>query len=258
MEWSLQELVIVCPLVFLAGFVDAIAGGGGLISLPAYLLAGFPVHFAIGTNKLSALMGSVLVTTRFTLKGFVPWRIAFYCVVGSLVGSQFGAHIALMLNDHFFKILMLFIIPPTAYYVLRGKALLSESAPFSLWKTTVLSVLIAFACGAYDGFYGPGAGTFMLLLLVAAAHMPLTEANGTAKAMNLASNLAAFVVFLLNGKVLIPLGLLAGVFCIVGSYIGSRFFERGGARVVRPIMLTVLTLFFIRVLTEVLPPLFNN
>ena len=257
MEWGLLELGIVCPLVFLAGFVDAIAGGGGLISLPAYLLAGFPVHFAIGTNKLSASMGSVLVTTRFAFKGYIPWRLASFCVAGSLLGARLGAQVALMLDDRIFKILMLFILPPTAFYVLRGKALSTEKPALSPTRTTVYSTLIAFSCGAYDGFYGPGAGTFMLLLLTAVAHLKLTEANGTAKAINLASNLTALTVFWMHGRVLVSLGLLSGIFCLAGSYIGSRFFERGGAKVVKPIMLTVLTIFFVKVLSEVLPTLFQ-
>ena len=258
MEWGLQELAIICPLVFLAGFVDAIAGGGGLISIPAYLLAGFPVHFAIGTNKLSSSMGCVLVTARYASKGFIPWRVALPCVAASLIGARLGAQMALMLDEYIFKILMLFILPPTAFYVLWGKALVRESEPFGPSRTLALSLLIAFLCGAYDGFYGPGAGAFMLLLLTAVAHLKLTEANGTAKAINLTSNLSALSVFWVNGRVLVLPALIAGVFTTAGSYIGSRSFERGGARVVKPIMLTVLTLFFIRVLTEVLPPLFNN
>ena len=261
MSWGISELLIICPLVFLAGFVDAIAGGGGLISLPAYLLAGLPVHFAIATNKLSSAMGVTLVTTRFALKGYIPWRLASFCVVGSLLGAHIGARAALMLSDQVFKVLMLFILPPVAFYVMKGKALAkrdeSETNNMSPTRRIAISTVIAFSCGAYDGFYGPGAGTFMLLLLTAVAHLKLTEANGTTKAINMASNIAALTVFWINGRVLVSLGLTAGIFGLTGSYIGSRFFERGGAKVVKPIMLSVLTLFFIKVLTETLPALFK-
>ena len=257
MAWGIRELLIICPLVFLAGFVDAIAGGGGLISLPAYLFAGLPVHFAIGTNKLSSAMGVTLVTSRFALKGYIPWRLAAFCVIGSLIGAQLGARLALMLDDQIFKVIMLFILPPTAFYVMRGKALTREKEPLGPKRTAVLSTVIALSCGTYDGFYGPGAGTFMLLLLTAIAHLSLREANGTTKAINMASNVAALTVFWTNGRVLVPLGLTAGLFGIAGSYIGSNSFERGGAKIVRPIMLSVLALFFIRVLAEVLSPLWQ-
>ena len=179
MEISIIQYLIVCPLVFLAGFVDAVAGGGGLISLPAYLIAGFPVHFAIGTNKVSSAMGTTL-------------------------------------------------------------------------KTTLLSCTIAFIIGAYDGFYGPGTGTFLILLLTAAAHMPVTEANGVSKAINLATNISALVVFLINGKVIFAVGLVAGLFSIAGNWLGSSFFKKGGSKAVKPIMICVLVIFFVKVLGEVI------
>ena len=250
MEWGIKELAIICPLVFLAGFVDAIAGGGGLISLPAHLIAGLPVHFAIGTNKLSAVMGTTLATARYARSGYIPWRLSAFCVVCALVGSALGAKAALMLSDHVFKIIMLVILPLTAAYVLRGRGLSEEKEPYGTLRTTVISMAIAFVIGAYDGFYGPGTGTFIILLLISCAHLTLQKANGTSKAINLTTNLSAMVVFLLNGKIIVPLALIGGVFNLAGSYFGSRSFEIGGAKVVRPIMCVVLALFFVRVITD--------
>jgi|GEM_PF-4339710 len=200
MEISIIQYLIVCPLVFLAGFVDAVAGGGGLISLPAYLIAGFPVHFAIGTNKVSSAMGTTLTTVRYTKSGFIPWKQAVFCVLFALAGSACGANIALLIDDGVFKIIMLVILPLTALYVMKGKALSGKREPYSKLKTMLLSCVIAFVIGAYDGFYGPGTGTFLILLLTAAAHMPVTEANGVSKAINLATNISALVVFLINSR----------------------------------------------------------
>ncbi|MBR1671449.1 MAG: sulfite exporter TauE/SafE family protein [Fretibacterium sp.] len=252
MEWGIQELLIICPLVFLAGFVDAIAGGGGLISLPAHLIAGLPVHFAIATNKMSAAMGTSLATARFAWKGYIPWKLSSFCVVCALTGSALGARGALMLSDHVFKIIMLAVLPLTAFYVLRGRGLTAEKEPYGEGRTTLLSMGIAFALGVYDGFYGPGTGTFLILLLMGGAHLTLQKANGTAKAINLTTNLAALAVFLLNDKVLIPLGLIAGAFNVAGSYFGTRFFERGGAKAVRPVMIGVLVIFFVRVILDLM------
>ena len=114
MELHLMHFLIVCPLVFLAGFVDAVAGGGGLISLPAYMIAGLPVHFAIGTNKLSSGMGTTLATARFAKNGYIAWKNALLCIVTALIGSSLGAKLALQLDDYYFKRLILVILPCTA------------------------------------------------------------------------------------------------------------------------------------------------
>lgn len=253
MELTIVPFLIVCPLVFLAGLVDAMAGGGGLISLPAYLIAGLPVHFAIGTNKLSSGMGTTLATIRFARNGYINWKRGAFCAVCALVGSTTGARLALLIADGVFKIIMLVILPLTALYILRGRALDASRPPFGPWKTTGIAMGAALIIGVYDGFYGPGTGTFLILLLTGLAHMELHAANGIAKVINLTTNLAALAVFLLNGKVLLPLGLAAGCFSILGNYLGTRFFDKGGAKAVKPIMILVLILFFVKILSELIP-----
>lgn len=252
MELNIIQFLIVCPLVFLGGFVDAVAGGGGLITLPAYLIAGFPVVYAIGTNKLSSAMGTTLTTVRFAKDGFIPWKMAAICAAFALIGSSSGAELALLIDDGAFKIVMLVILPLTAVYVTRGKALVNEKEPYSFGKTTIIAALVALIIGVYDGFYGPGTGTFLIILLTSLAHFRVTEANGTAKVINLSTNVAALAVYIINGKVIYLLGLVAGVFGILGNYIGARYFEKGGAKSMKPIMITVLAIFFFKVLYEVI------
>ncbi|MBP3494391.1 MAG: sulfite exporter TauE/SafE family protein [Oscillospiraceae bacterium] len=249
---TLYSYLLICPLTFVAGVVDAVAGGGGLISLPAFLIAGLPVHNAIATNKMSSSMGTTIATLRYGLSGFIPWKLAPFCAVCAMLGSNWGANLALLLSDRVFKIVMLVILPLTAWYVLRGQVLDTEKEPFSQRKTTLIAMVIALAVGVYDGFYGPGTGTFLLLGLTALGHMPLQQANGTTKVINLTSNITALAVFLLNGKVLLPLGIAAGLFNIAGNYLGARMFEKGGAKAVKPVMVTVLVIFFIRVITDLM------
>lgn len=248
------QFLIVCPLVFLAGFVDAVAGGGGLISIPAYMISGIPVHLTLGTNKLSAGMGTALATYRYAKNGFIHWKLALLCAIFALVGSTTGAKLALLLNDHVFRILMLFIIPLTALYVFRGRTLdnLKEKKPYSKGITYALSFAIALVIGIYDGFYGPGTGTFLILLLMGVVHMKLNEANGITKVINLTTDLSALIVFLFNGKVLLLLGVVAGCFSIAGNYIGTKFFVQKGAKAVRPLILVVMVIFFIKILSELL------
>lgn len=248
---TITHFLIVCPLVFLAGFIDAIAGGGGLISLPAYMISGLPVHSAIGTNKLSSGMGTSLATWRYAKNGYIAWKPAIACAICAWIASNLGAHLGLLLDDGTFKIILLFILPLTAFYVFKCKVLDIEREPYSTRKTVLISMAVAAVIGAYDGFYGPGTGTFLILLLTSVAHMKLSEANGISKVINLTTNISSFTVLLLEGKVFLLLGVTAGLFSIMGNYIGTRFFDRGGAKFVKPTIGVVLGIFFIRVLMEV-------
>lgn len=252
MELTWLHFFIVCPLVGLGGFVDAVAGGGGLISLPAYMLAGVPVHMAVGTNKLSSGMGTTVSTLRFARSGYIHMRQALCCLACALLGSAAGAKLSLLIEERTFKILMLFILPVTAFYVLKTKDMDKPRTAYSLSKTLAIAMPAALFVGAYDGFYGPGTGTFLLLLLTGAAHMKLQDAAGIAKVINLTTNLTSLVVFFVNGTVLVPLGLVAGLFGMLGNYIGATCFKRGGGKIVRPLMLGVLTVFFIKIITELL------
>lgn len=223
-----------------------------MISLPAYLISGLPVHYAIGTNKLSSGMGSALATWRFAKSGYINWKRAALCAVGALIGSGIGAHIALLISDRIFKIIMLVILPLTAVYILKARTLEAAEPPFSDKKTTAISMGAALVIGIYDGFYGPGTGTFLLLLLSGMAHMPLSAANGISKVINVTTNFTALYVFVVNGKIIFLLGLVAGCFSILGNYIGARFFESKGAKSVKPLMILVLAIFFVKVLFELL------
>ena len=249
---SVITFLIVCPLTFLGGFVDAVAGGGGLISLPAYMIAGLPVHNAIATNKLSSGMGTTVATYRLARLGYIPWRKAALCIVMAIIGSSTGAKLALMVDAELFKKLMLVIIPATAIYVMRNNNMDEPKEPLGDRQTVIRASLVALLIGVYDGFYGPGTGTFLILLLSGFAHISLKESNGIAKSINLTTNLSSLAVYLMNGKVIILLGLAGGLFGIAGNYIGVTFFKNKGAKAVRPLMIVVLVIFFIRILTEVI------
>ena len=228
MEVTWQTFLILLPLTGLAGFVDAIAGGGGLISIPAYMLAGCPPHIAIATNKVSAGMGLITANYRYAKSGYVRWKLSAICAVAALCGGSIGAKLSLMLSDRYFKILMLLILPATA------------------------ACAVALTVGAYDGFYGPGSGTFMLLLLAGAAHMKIQEANATAKVINLCTCISSLAVYLINGQVLIILGLAAGLTSTIGAWIGTKMFDRDGSGIVKPIIILVIAIFFIKIIIELI------
>ncbi len=248
---SMTAYLIVCPLVFLAGFVDSIAGGGGLISLPAFLLAGVPAHMALGTNKLSSTLGTTVSPARFMKNGYIHGKIAVFASAAALCGSVLGANLSLLISESVIRHMMIVVLPVVAFYVLKNKNMGEgedvDSLPAS--RELLIAVIAAFFIGIYDGFYGPGTGTFLLLILTGVAKMSVTRASGLTTVINLSSNVAALVTFLINGKVNYALGLAAACFCIAGHYVGSGMVVSGGKKVVRPVVLCVLSILFVKVLT---------
>lgn len=251
MELTIQTFLIVCPLVFLASFVDAVAGGGGLIALPAYLLAGVPMHNAIATNKLSSATGTVISTVRLCKNKFVDWGLAFPCISMALLGSYIGANLALMASDKLLKWMLIPVLPIVAFYVLKKKDLgQHDNADISRRAQWVIAGLCSLVVGCYDGFYGPGTGTFLLLLYTGLAKIDVGKAAGNMKLANLSSNVAAMVVFLFSGKILFPLGLAASVFSIAGHYVGAGMVMKNGSRIVRPLILVVIALLFVKIVFD--------
>lgn len=240
-----------CPLALIAGFVDAIAGGGGLISLPAYFFAGLPAHAAIATNKLSSTLGTLVATVRYALFGYMVRRFVVVGVACGLAGSAAGAHLALLADSTALMVFMLVALPPVAVLVFRSKNLdrFSER-PLPPRRALAVTGAIALAVGVYDGFYGPGTGTILMLLLTALGRQDVRTAAGTTKAVNLATNVAALTVFLVNGQVLIGLGLAAAAFNIAGNWLGATFFDKKGALILRPIMLVVIVLFAAKLVAD--------
>ena len=245
------QFLIVCPMVFLAGFVDAIAGGGGLISLPAYLLAGVPMHQAIATNKLSSATGTTISTIRYCRNTKVDWSIAGPAIVLSLIGSSIGAKLTMMMPESVLKVVLLVVLPVTAVFVFRKNALVEkQSGSVSHRRMLLITWIAALAIGCYDGFYGPGTGTFFILVMVGLAKMDMMQAAANTKLINLASNISALVAFLIGGKVVLTLGLAASVFSIAGHYTGSSMVMKNGTKIVKPIILVVLVLLFLKVIFD--------
>lgn len=248
MELTIVSYCIVCVLVFLAGFVDAIGGGGGLISLPAYLLVGLPAHAAIATNKLSSCVGTVFSTGRYLRNGCVKAKLIFPTVLMALLGSALGAKLCLYVDDRYLKGIMLFVLPVVACMVIFKKDVLEGEKELPFFRQLIITTIASLLIGLYDGFYGPGTGTFLVLVFTGIAKMNVKEASGNAKCVNLASNVAALVTFLLSGTVVISLGLVAAIFSILGHYIGAGLVVKNGAKIVRPIIIVVVILMMAKII----------
>lgn len=247
------QYLIVCPLVFVAGLVDSIAGGGGLISLPAYLIARVPAHVALGTNKLSSTMGTVVSTVRLARHGYLKGKIfmAVCSAAAALIGSVLGARLVLMVSESVIKHMMIVVLTAVAFYVFRNKDIGDNEKTGTVPEKQVfaISLFAAFFVGGYDGFYGPGTGTFLILILTGAACLDTRSASAQTKVINLSSNVAALVTFIITGNVLYPLGLTAGACSIAGHYIGAGLVTKGGRKIVRPVILVVLAIFFVTIIS---------
>lgn len=250
MELTLQTFLIVCPFVFLAGVVDAIGGGGGLISLPAYLIAGLPPHLAVATNKLSSPFGTALATYRFIRAGLVNFKLAVPAILAAIIGSSIGAHISLLLPEAVMKYVLVIVLPLSAFLVLNKKLFNDEGADtVTLNRRTYLTATAAaFIVGIYDGFYGPGTGTFLIIAFTIFAKLDIKTANAQAKVINLTTNVTALSIFLLNGQVLLPLGLVAAFCNMIGGYIGAGLVMKNGSKIVKPSIILVLILLLLKML----------
>jgi len=238
--------------VFCASFVDAIGGGGGIISVPVYLIAGLPAHYALGTNKLSACLGTAASTYRYVKNSLVDWALVIPSVLIAMVGAHFGTRLQIMVEEQYLKYMLLVILPVIAVIMLRQKKFPEEKGDISPAAQRCVVWGAALIIGVYDGFYGPGTGTFLLLIFTNLAKMDLRTASASVKVVNLSSNISAVITAAAAGKVLFPIGLIAAAFSILGHYIGAGMTIKNGAKIVRPVIFVVLGLLAIKVVAELL------
>ena len=250
MHLTVWSFLIVCPLVFLAGLVDAIGGGGGLISLPAFLFAGLPPHMAVATNKLSSSCGTSVVTARMIKNHLIDFKLALPSILCAVIGSAIGSKLSLLIPEEVFLKAMIVILPICAFLVLNRKIFNDEGSKEieANLKTYLLAGTSALIIGAYDGMYGPGTGTFLIIAFTIFAKINMQAANGQAKIINLTTNITSLIVFLINGQVLIPLGLAAAACNMMGGYIGAGLAIKNGSKIIRPCIILVLTILLIKII----------
>ena len=244
--------------VFLASFMDAIAGGGGLISVPTYLLAftGLPTYYALGTNKLSAGIGTVFSTARFIKNKCVNWPLAVPSIALALLGSAGGTWLQHHTPDTVLKYLLLVVLPVVAVFTLRTRSWPDEPGEISFVKQAAIVWAASLVIGAYDGYYGPGTGTFLMLIFIRFGKLDTRTAAGNVKIVNLSSNIGSLFTAWTAGYVLWGIGLISAVFSIAGHYIGAGLAIKNGSKIVRPTVVIVLILLAAKILSELLFPQF--
>ncbi|HWP51052.1 MAG TPA: TSUP family transporter [Clostridia bacterium] len=253
MSLTIETYSILLPLVFFAGFVDSVAGGGGLISLPAYLFAGLPVHIAFGTNKMAASFGTAIAVRQFAKNGDIRFRPALISAAGAIVGAWFGAHLVMLMSAETLQIMMMTCLPVVAIFMLTRKQLGYDENNFLVpEKENLRCAVIGTVIGVYDGLFGPGTGTFLLMCFTTFLGYSMVTATANAKVVNLASNIGALVTYMLGGKVLYAIGIPCILSASLGNYIGSKMAIKKGSRFIRPVMTFVIAGLFLKILLDFL------
>lgn len=242
---SLFIIMLLAGAAFLAGAMDSIAGGGGLISLPALLLTGISPQLAVGTNKFSAGVGCSLSVYLFAQAKLIDWPLAFKGIFFSLFGAFLGAKAAIALPPDLLGKTFTVMLPLIAIVCLKPQkkdaGTSQEAITFSMSKI----IFICTSIGVYDGFFGPGTGTLMILGLFRILKMNLVKASGTAKVFNLASNISGLVTFMIGGYVIFSIAIPMALASIAGNYVGTKLAITKGAHLIRRILPISLTALFI-------------
>jgi uncharacterized membrane protein YfcA len=240
------ETVLLCLAAFLGGTIDAIAGGGGLITVPALLAAGLPPHMALGTNKGQSVWGSGAAIVRYARAGILDRRSAIASFSPALLGAAAGAYLVLQIRPEILRPLVLGLLIAAALAVAMTRIPASVEERPRRDDTLVLAA-IAIVLGAYDGFFGPGTGTFLIAGYVVFLGFSFRRATAAAKIVNFASNLAALVVFSLQGVVVWSLAAPMLVAQVAGGWTGAHLAVRGGNRFIRFIVVLVALALVVKV-----------
>lgn len=253
-DLALQVLLLLFFAGLLAGFIDAIAGGGGMITIPAMLLAGIPPLQALGTNKLQSLFGSGSASWAYARHGHVDLRGQLPMVLAAALGAAAGALLATVVPAEWLKIALPFLLVGIAVYF-GLKPSIGEADRHRRMSALAFGLTFVPLIGFYDGVFGPGTGSFLMLGFVALAGFGILKATAHTKFLNFGSNVGAFVVFVAYGAVLWKVGLAMGAGQFIGAQLGSRFAMKQGARIIKPLLVTVSIALAIRLLADPAHPL---
>ena len=236
---------LLASIVFIAGFIDAIAGGGGLLTLPALLLFGVPAEFVFGTNKLISTLGTIVSTGRYFFSKRIVWKVCAFGAIFSLLGSSFAAGFVSHLPAKDVASFIMLLLPIAGLLVMLPKKKITEEKTLSDRQLLLRTATITFMLGAYDGGFGPGTGTLLVFALFGIVQISLLQAAATARFFNLLSNIGALATFMWLGKVNYSIGLPIALFGIAGHWCGAHTALKRGDQFVRKMLLISSALLFV-------------
>lgn len=232
------KIIFLCLAGFVGAFVDAIAGGGGLVTLPAYLLAGVPPHISLGTNKFASTAGSFISMRGYHKSSMVNFKLMRVAVPMTALGASLGVYSVLRIPQDFLYPLVSIAILVVSLYTFFKKDLGARNDFTQITNKKIFFVsIVGFVLGFYDGFFGPGTGSFLIFIFIKFLKFDFTHASGNAKLINFISNFTSLVLFAFNGKIDYLLGVPIGLFMMLGSMVGTKLAIKNGAKFIKPIFL---------------------
>ncbi|HEX2793610.1 MAG TPA: TSUP family transporter [Croceicoccus sp.] len=248
MEIDIGIIVALGLLAVLTGMIDAVAGGGGLLLMPSLLFAGIPPDMALGVNKVQSLGGTTTAFRNFAKAGLVHWRSEKWLALLAFVTAGIGTVLVQLVSASALKLLVPLLLGAVAIYIVVSPRM--DDTPHPPLLSRLLYAPVATVIGLYDGFFGPGAGSFFTASLVGLRGEGLTRATAVTKLFNMVSNLASVIFFALGGKIIWTLGIAMACGAIAGSWIGSHMAMRHGARLIRPLLVTLSLLLTAKLLYD--------
>lgn len=249
MELTYQLLAILFAVALIAGFIDSIAGGGGLLTVPALLAVGIPPANALATNKLQSCGGSFSASLYFVRQRMVNLKEIKLSIALAFVGSLLGSYLILKINADYLRLLLpILTISVGLYFLLCPK--IGEQDRNRRLSEQQFAILVAMIIGFYDGFFGPGAGSFYALGYVTLAGFNLTKATAHTKVLNFTSNLAGLLFFIISGKVFWVIGLVMLVGQFIGARLGAKMVISKGKKLIRPMLIIVSCVMSIKLISD--------
>lgn len=249
---SVSLIIMACVAGFIGSMIDAIVGGGGLITTPALLAIGLPTHIALGTNKFASTMGAVSSTYHYFKSGNMNGKMLKYMVPFSFVGSAFGVMTVLGIDPDFLKKMIIGLVLIIGIYTVFHSNLGLENKFKGLTrKNIMLGMVLAIALGFYDGFFGPGTGSFLIFGLINIFRFDFVKASANTKVLNLASNLMALLLFILNAKVYFIVGIPMGICNMLGAKVGATLAIEKGAKFIKPVFVVMSLLLVIKMTFDI-------
>lgn len=248
-----MDPIILYPIMFvvalIAGWIDSIAGGGGLITLPALLAAGLPPHVALGTNKLQSTFGSFTASFNHVRKGVVDLRRALWGIVFTAIGAAAGAAVVQLINSELLeKIIPILLLAILVYFIFSPRLGDHDSPP--RMTANLFHLIFGLGLGFYDGVFGPGTGSFWAFAYVSLMGFNLLRASGYTKVMNFTSNILSLITFAIGGNVTLMIGVVMGAGQIIGAYFGSHMAIKRGARFIRPVFIIVVSATIVKLFID--------
>lgn len=253
MDLSLETIAFLVSIAFMAGTIDAMAGGGGLLTIPALMSAGVPPVAALATNKLQSAFGTASAFFTFWRGGHIDLSKFLWPTIAALAGSALGAVAVQIIDSSFLAAIVPILLIAMAFYFLLAPAMsaVDRKAKFG---TIGISLIVA-AIGFYDGFFGPGTGSFLTLALVSLGGLGLVRAIAGTKLLNLATNVAALIMLIIGGHMLWALGLMMAAANVAGAQIGARLTIRYGGKGVRPLLVIMSLALTAKLLSDAENPI---